>query len=100
MKKLILLSFLFTITQFLAAQNSDDDKNVVISKSTREFKFVKGNAEHPVQVKEESHRLYTCNNFRTDVQVAEFYNDIETVDDVTIYVNDSKKHGIVPKYEY
>jgi hypothetical protein len=100
MKKLILLSFLVTVIQFLSAQNSDDDKNVVISKSTREFRFVKGNTEHPVQVKEESHRLYTCNNFRTDVQVAEFYNDIETVDDVTIYVNDSKKHGIVPKYEY
>jgi hypothetical protein len=100
MKKVILLSFLFTITQFLSAQNSDDDKNVVISKSKKEFKFVKGNAEHPVQIKEESSRLYTCNNFRTDIQVGEFYNDIETIDDVDIYVNESKKHGIIPKYEY
>lgn len=101
MKKILLFSILFTVTKFLAAQtDAADDKNVVISKSTKEFKFVKGNAEHPVQIKEESRRLYTCNSYRTDVQVVEFYNDIESIDDVNIYVNDSKKHGIVPKYEY
>ena len=41
MKKILLFSILFTATKFLAAQtDADDDKNVVISKSTKEFKFV------------------------------------------------------------
>ncbi len=101
MKKTALLLLVFASSLCLFAQtNSDDDKNVVISKSKREFKFVKGNAENPVQIKEKSSRLYTCNNYRTDIQVAEFYNGYESLDDVTIYVNDSKKHGITPRYEY
>lgn len=101
MKKLTLFVLLIASQHFLVAQSpTEDDKNVVISKSTREFKFVNGDSENPVQVKEESRRLYTCNNYRTDIGIVEFYDDIEKIDDVNIYVNDSKKHGIVPKYEY
>jgi hypothetical protein len=101
MKKIILLSLVCTIPFLINAQSGpDDDKNVVISLSKLEFKFVKGTAEHPVLIKEESRKTYACNSFRTDVVVAEFYNDIETVDDVDIEVDGSKKHGIKPKYEY
>jgi hypothetical protein len=101
MKKTALLLLLLAIVPSLWAQSdTEDDKNVVISKSTRTFKFVKGNSENPVQIKEKSSRLYSCNNYRTDIQVAEFYNGYESIDDVTIYVNDSKKHGITPRYEY
>lgn len=32
--------------------------------------------------------------------MVEFYSDVETIDEVDIYVNDSKKNGIIPKYEY
>jgi transglutaminase-like putative cysteine protease len=99
MKKLFILAGFLASALFLSAQN-DDDKNIVITKSQKEFKFVKGNSDHPVQIREESSKIYTCNNYRTDVSVVEFYNDIETIDDVNIRVNDSKKHGIVPKYEY
>lgn len=101
MKKILLLTLLFIPAKFIAAQtNPDDEKNVVISRSQKEFRFVKGNTEHPVQVKEESSRTFTCNSYRTDIPLVEFYNEQETIDDVTIYVNDSKKNGIVPKYEY
>ncbi len=101
MKKIVLLTILFSAVKLLTAQTgSDEDKNVVISKSNKEFKFVKGNTEHPVLIKEESSRVFTCNSYRTDVQVVEFYNDIESIDDVDIRVNESKKHGISPKYEY
>jgi Transglutaminase-like superfamily/Domain of Unknown Function with PDB structure (DUF3857) len=97
-----LLCLLFLgISKFLAAQtNTDDDKNVVISKSVREFDFIKGNSDHPVQVKEESDRTYSCNNYRTDIPIVEFYSDVVSVDDVDIYTNGSRKNGIVPKYEY
>lgn len=101
MKKIILFGALIIIATFVVAQtNNEDDKNVIISKSAKEFRIVKGNSDHPVLIKEESSKIYTCNSYRTDVSVAEFYNDIETIDDVYIYVNDSKKHGIIPRYEY
>ena len=101
MKRALLFAVLLIVTKFVTAQTStEDEKNIVISKSERVFSFVRGNSEHPVQIKEESERLYTCNSFRTDVPVVEFYNDVETIDDVAIYVNDSKRNGVVPKYEY
>lgn len=101
MKKTIVLILLcFSGLTFFAQIGGDNDKNVVISKCQREFKFVKGNTENPVQIRERSSRLYTCNNYRTDVQVAEFYNAYESIDDVSIYVNNSKKHNVSPNYEY
>ena len=101
MKKIVLLTAILIIAKLTIGQTDvDDDKNVIISKSTKVFKFVKGNTEHPVLIKEESTKLFTCNSYRTGVQVVEFYNDIESIDDVDIRVNESKKHGIVPKYDY
>lgn len=101
MKKNILLALLFVHSLFCAAQTeADDDKNVVISKSTRVFKFVKGDASNPVQIKEESSRTYTCISYRTSIQVAEFYSDIEKIDDVAMYVSGSRKNTAFPKYEY
>lgn len=96
----LLISIFLAFGKLLAQTSADDEKNVVISHSEKVFRFVKGNTEHPVQVKEESSRTFTCNNYRTDIQVSEFYNDVDLIDDVTIYVNDSKKNGIVPKYDY
>ena len=101
MIKFILTAFLFAGTTSLMAQSTvEEEPNVVITNSKKEFKFVKGDGENPVQVKEENRRTYTCNSYRTDIGIVEFYSDVEKIDDVDIYVNDSKKTGIVPKYEY
>lgn len=101
MKKILIITTLFGIAvQTKAQSGEDDEKNVTISKSKREFRFVKGNAENPVQIREVSNRTYTCNNYRTSIPVVEFYNNVETIDDVDIRVDDSKKHGIAPQYEY
>lgn len=101
MKKLLIVILTIASSFFLNAQTAADDaKNIVISQSKKEFRFIRGNAEHPVQVKEESRKLLTCNSYRTDIPVVEFYSDVETIDEVDIYVNDSKKNGIIPKYEY
>ncbi len=101
MKKLVILTLNLACVFFLSAQiAADEDNNIVISKARKEYRFVKGNAENPVQIKEESTRIYTCNSYRKDISVVEFYNDINPIDDVDILVNGSKKHGIVPRYEY
>ena len=101
MKKLLLGSAVLLYTISAWAQSSDSEsKNIVISQSNREFRFVKGNADSPVQVKEKSNRTYYCNSYRTDIAVAEFYNDMERMDDIDILVDQSKKHGIVPRHDY
>ena len=100
MKLPILMIAMLSVAQSIAQTNTDDDKNVVISNSVREFSFVKGNTANPVQIKEESDRSYTCNNYRTDIPIVEFYNDEVTVDDVDIKTEGLKKNGIKPVYEY
>lgn len=101
MKPIISLLFFFIVSSAVTAQNSEgDDNNIVIKKSTREFSFEKGGKENPVKVVEESSRLYLCNSYRADVGIAEFYNAVETIDDVDIYVDDSRAKNIKPVYEY
>lgn len=97
----VLILLIFSKTTFSQSINKED-KNAVIIKCSREFRFVAGNAEHPVQIKETSRREYTCKNYRADIPVAEFYDDMETIDDVTIKVDGDgyKKHGISPKHDY
>jgi len=100
-KPIFLIFFLACLVQAYAQDNSQvADKNVVISNSKMEYRFVTGNAENPVQIKMEKSQVFTCESYRTDVPVTEFYNSYETIDDVDIYVDKSKKHGIVPRYEY
>ena len=101
MRKLVVcVAFLATVCQVSAQSEPGDEKNVTIKKAKREYRFVKGNSTNPVQVKEVSTRVYTCNSYRTNIPVVEFYNNVETIDEVAILVDDSKKHGIIPAYEY
>lgn len=100
MRKLLLLLIFFSAANFLLAQDAETDNNITIQKSIREFRIVKGNDAHPVQIKEESQKIYFCNNYRTEIPVVEFYNDMTSIDDVKIFTNGSKKHGIVPMYDY
>lgn len=101
MKRILLGAVIIRCTTIAFAQTSEtDNKNIVISQSSKEFRFVKGNGDSPVQVKEKTSRTYYCNNYRTDIAVAEFYNDMERMDDVNILVDQSKKHGISPSNDY
>jgi hypothetical protein len=85
-----------TSAQFSTSEN----ENIVINKSRREYRFVEGTEDNPVQIKEKSNLTFYCNNYRAEVPVAEFYNDMERIDDVDIYVDDSKRHQVVPKHDY
>ena len=89
----------YTAVAFSQTSNKDS-KNIVISQSKRDFRFVLGSSDAPVQIKEESSRTYYCNDYRNSVGVVEFYNDRERIDDVDILVDDSKKHGVKPVNEY
>jgi transglutaminase-like putative cysteine protease len=100
-KKILSAAGLIAVALSCFAQNEDDDNNnIIIKQAQKEFRFVKGNADNPVQIKEQTRESYFCNNYRASVPVVEFYNDMNTIDDVDIEVNGSKKHGITPVYEY
>ena len=99
MRKLVLgLAILWYAIPVLA--QDDATKNVAIRSSKRLFRYEKGDRDNPLVVKEESRTLYYCRNYRDDVSVVEFYNDVETIDEVKILVDDSKKHDIRPRYDY
>ncbi len=98
--KRLFFTLLFPCISFISFGQVEEDNNVVISQCVRSFTFVKGNPEHPVQIKEKSERTYYCNNYRANTTVVEFYSDVETIDEVDIEVSGKKKHGIVPKYDY
>ena len=102
MRKPVSAFFLLTLFLKISAQEDSQSpqKNIVISNSTIEYRFVTGNSDHPIQIKMESHQVFRCESYRTTMPVAEFYNNYETIDDVDIYINKSKKHDVVPKYEY
>ncbi|MCR6719058.1 MAG: DUF3857 domain-containing protein [Chitinophagaceae bacterium] len=92
------IALLISLSVF--AQKADDDANVSLKEVKREFSFVTGNNEFPVNIKEESNYSYFCNSYSTEITVAEFYNDMESIDAVEIIIDGYKKHRIVPTYEY
>lgn len=96
-KTLVCLLFL---SSSLLAQSTNEPSNIIITSSSRLYKFVKGNSLNPVQVKEEIRKTYSCRQYRADAGVVEFYDDAVKIDEVNILVNGSKRHGIKPSYEY
>jgi hypothetical protein len=54
-KSLIIGAVLGMAVQTGAQSESADEKNITISKSRREFNFIKGNTANPVQIKEIKH---------------------------------------------
>lgn len=76
MRRLLLFILFISCKIILTAQeSSDDQKNVVINQ-----------AEHSVQVKEKSNKIYTCNSYRTEISIVEFYDDQQMIENVSILV--------------
>jgi hypothetical protein len=73
---------------------------VVISKTVKLIRFEKGNADNQVLVKTEETQVYTCRKYRTEVPVAELYNDNETIDDIEIRVDSRKRNSSMVTCEY
>ena len=101
MKKALILLIINCFVIIAYSQTGQEgEKNIVLGKVSSEYSFVKGNGNYPVQVKEETEKKYTCKNYRTDIPFAELYNDMSTIDDITIYVDGSKKNGVIPRFDY
>ena len=94
------LTFLAVTLAAISFSQADDNKNISIQKAVEEYKFVKGDKEHPVQIKQVLEATYLCNEFRTTIPIVEFYNNEIEITDVDIRVNGDKAKYIYPKKDY
>lgn len=93
--------FIFlTLLTSIAQDNPEADKNAILKKITQEFWFSKGNNEHPVIIKQTIKKAYSCNSYRSEIPVVEFYNDTITIDGVNVWIDSKRTSYIHPKFEY
>jgi hypothetical protein len=81
------------------ALSQTDSKNISISSLKEKIEFEKGDKEHPVLIRHSSETVYLCNDFRTSSQIAEFYNDETSIDDVDIFVNEKRVTKYIPVHQ-
>jgi transglutaminase-like putative cysteine protease len=96
-----LLLSLWALTGFpFALLAQDEDKNIVIESAREEYRYVKGNSANPVRIRQELTANYLCTEYRTDVPVAEFYNDQIELNDVDVRINGDKVKNFKPNHDY
>jgi hypothetical protein len=81
------------------AAAQEQDKNIIIQQTVEEYKFVKGNKDNPVQVKQTLENIYRCDEFRTSIPVVEFYNNQIEINDVDIWINGDRQKGFSPAHD-
>jgi hypothetical protein len=76
------------------------DSNVVVSDSKELYEFVWQKSQNSVQVKQNLTTSYLCNDFRTTIPIAEFYDNETSIDNVDFIVDGKKPKDIKPRYSY
>lgn len=78
----------------------DEEKNIVIESASEEYRYIKGNKSNPVKIKETITKNYLCAEYRTDVPVAEFYNDQVELNDLDVKINGDKVKNFKANNDY
>jgi len=76
------------------------DSNIVVNAAKDVFEFVYDKSSNTVQVKEEMSTDYLCQDYRSTIQVVEFYNDKMQIDAVDFSIDGKKPKGITPVFSY
>src|SRR5258705_5496370 len=98
MYKLVTLSLaIFLLLQHTSAQ--EQDKNITIKEAVEEYKFVKGNKDNPVLVKQNMETVYLCNEYRTTIPIAEGYDSQVEINDVDMWIDGDRQKGFSPNYD-
>lgn len=98
LRSLLLASSILSVTFSWAQAN--DEKDIIIQEKVQEFSFTIVKGENPVTITEKYSEKYKSTQPNTVINFSELYNDNETIDDVTIKVDDKKVKGVTPKYDY
>ncbi|HEY0611719.1 MAG TPA: transglutaminase domain-containing protein, partial [Chitinophaga sp.] len=96
----LIFSIILTTNTLIANANPDENTNITIREKKETYTFTTGDDEHPVQIKQESRTVYSCNEFRTTIPYVAFYDDLSRIDELRIFVNGRRAKYISPKYEY
>lgn len=96
----LFFSILLTTNTIIANAGPDDNTNVTIREKKETYTFMPGDEEHPVQIKQESRTVYSCNEFRTSVPYVASYDDLSRIDELRVFVNGDRAKYIKPQYEY
>jgi len=76
------------------------DSNIVVSDSKELYEFVWQKSQNRVQVKQNLSTSYFCNDFRTTIPIAEFYDNETSIDNVDFIVDGKKPKDIKPRFSY
>ena len=95
-----LLMILCSCVNVNAGFANTKDSNIVISVAKDVFEFVYDKASNSVQVKEQISMDYLCNDYRSTIQVVQFYNDKMQINDVDFSIDGKKPKGITPVFSY
>jgi len=76
------------------------DSNIVVSDSKELYEFVWQKSQNSVQVKQNLSTSYFCNDFRTTIPIAEFYDNETSIDNVDFIVDGKKPKDIKPRFSY
>src|SRR5438309_10352028 len=92
----LLLALCLACTAVVMAQ----DSNIIISSAKSYYEFTSDKKSNTVNVKENLVTSYTCNSFKTTVQVAELYNNQEQIDKVSLSIDGNKIKNAPVQYTY
>jgi hypothetical protein len=90
--------FLFLLSSKLFCEGKDS--NIVVSDSKELYEFVWQKSQNSVLVKQNLNTSYFCNDYRTTIPIAEFYDNETSIDDVDFAVDGKKPKDIRPQYSY
>ena len=93
---------LFTIFAFMLlylTATAQTDSNVVIANASLLYNFEYNKTDKAVNIKQELTTTYKCVNFRTSIPVAEFYDNMTSIDNVKVYLDGKQAKYITPVYE-
>ena len=98
MNKAFCIIFASSLLYVTAAAQTDS--NVVIANANLLYNFDYNKKDKAVNIKQELSTTYQCVNFRTSIQVAEFYDDKTDIDNVKMYLDGKQAKYITPTYEH
>jgi hypothetical protein len=91
---------LFSLTNPAFAQN-DDNRNIIIENASEEITFAGDKSEKgKVVVEQVSRCTYLCQDFRTTLPIAEFYDDQTQIDEVKLYIDGNRLKSLQPRFDY
>ena len=91
--QITLVLFLSLSIASSAIPPTDEERNIVISSASENYRFNYSKTNNSVEVKQETINHYTCLNYRDKGSFFEFFDNQSTLDGIELYENGSKSYA-------